>query len=482
MRFLGFIGPSYTLQTVNYDCQRTINLFPQVNETGTGKEREVASFVSTPGLTLKATIGDGPIRGMHVASNGVLYVVSYGSLYSLDSSYNQTFIGDLNTVSGQVSFADNGSYLCLVDGQDGFLVTLSNNTFAEITDPDFNPADKVVYQDGYFIFNHSGTQKFFISKLVLDTTATGFDALDFASAEGNPDELISIISDHRDLWLFGTRSTEIFYNSGNADFPFERKPGAFIEHGCAAPFSVAKMNNEVYWLGSDDQGNGIVYKASGTRPQRISTHAVELAIREMASIEDAIAYTYQENGHHFYVINFTGAETTWVYDSATNLWHERAYTNDGLFERHRANYHCFAYNKHVVGDYTNGQIYELDENNFTDFGEEIRRQRVAPHLTSGLKRVFYNSFQLDMEVGVGLDGAISTLGHDPQVILQWSDDGGHTWSNEKWASFGKIGNRKKRAMWRRLGYSRDRVFRVTISDPVKVAIIGAELDLVEGAS
>lgn len=478
MRFAGFIGPSYTLQSVNYDCQRCINLFPQINEMGTGKEREVASFVTTPGLELKATLGDGPIRGVHKASDGTLYAVSDNKLYSLDSDYAATELGTLNTTEGPVSMADNGANLVIVDGQNGFRFEFISSTFLQINDSGFKTADVVVFQDGYFIFNETGTGRFFISSL----NSVLFDPLDFATAEGNPDNIISIISDHRDLWIFGTQSTEVFYNSGNADFPFERIQGAFIEHGCAAAFSVQKMNNEVFWIGADDKGNGIVYRARGYQPQRISTHAVELAIRGYSSISDAVAYTYQENGHDFYVLNFPGASTSWVYDATTNLWHERVYTSNGTFQRHRANCHAFYNGAHIVGDYETGKIYELSSSVYTDAGEEITRQRVAPHVTSGLNRVFYNSFQLDMEVGVGLDGAVSTQGHDPQAMLQYSDDGGHSWSNEKWVSFGKIGKRLKRAVWRRLGQSRDRVFRITITEPVKIAIIGAEMDIVTGGN
>lgn len=473
MRFPGFIGPSYTLQSVNVDCQRCINLYPEINEIGFGKEKETASLVSTPGLLNVATIGTGPLRGIYYSSDGALYVVSYNKIYKLNSSFSATEIGTLNTFTSTISFADNGTTLVFVDGTDGFYSTLGSSSITEITDVDFKPADVVVYQDGYFIFNESGTGKFFISGL-NDVT---IDGLDFASAEGNPDNIISIISDHRDLWLFGTQTTEVFFNSGNADFPFERINGAFLEHGCAATFSVAKMNNSVFWLSSDDKGNGLIYMARGYQPQRISTHAVEYAIRGYSNISDAIAYTYQENGHHFYVLNFPSASTTWVYDASTNFWHERVYTNNGEFERHRANYHAFAFNKHIVADYASNKLYEMNSQYYTDDGSEITRQRTAPHLTSGLKSVFYGSFQLDMETGVGLDGASSVQGYDPQAMLQFSDDGGHSWSNEKWTSFGKIGRRSQRAIWRRLGYSRDRVFRITITDPVKIAIIGAELDV-----
>jgi Phage stabilisation protein len=476
MRFQGFVGPSYTLQSVNVDCQRCINLYPEMNEVGRGKDGEVASLVSTPGLESVAEIGTGGIRALYYASNRVLYAVSREKVYVLDELFNETQIGTLTTVMGPVSFADNGITVVFVDGVKGYGSTLGSTTSTEITDPDFKPADKVVYQDGYFIFNEKGTGQFFISEL----NSTDFDALDFATAEGNPDNIISIISDHRDLWLFGTQTTEVFYNSGNVDFPFERINGAFVEHGCAAAFSVAKMNNSVFWLSRDDKGDGGVYMAKGYQPQRISTHAVEFAIRQYSAIERAEAYTYQQNGHYFYVLNFPEASTTWVFDTTTNMWHERAYTSNGSFQRHRSNCHAFAYNKHIVGDYENNKIYELTPNSYTDDGDLITRQRVAPHVSSGMKEVFYNSFQLDMETGVGLDGV--TQGEDPQVMLDFSDDGGLSWSNENWASFGRLGNRKQRALWRRLGRSRDRVFRITITDPVKVAIIGAELDFAVGVS
>lgn len=475
MRFPGFIGPSYQKNSVNVDCQRCINLYPEINETGFGKEKEVASLVATPGLSLLVSTGDGPTRGMWYSSTGKLYVASGNKLYYISSSWVKTELGTLTTLSGPISMADNGVSLVVVDGTNGYVVTMASAAFAQITDPDFPGADQVTYQDGYFIFNQPDSGSFFISGL-NDVT---FDALDIAESEGNPDNVVGVLSDHRDLWIFNENSVEVFYNSGNVDFPFERNQGAFIEHGCAARFSIAKMNNTVFWVGKDDKGSGIVYMAAGFKPQRISTHAVENAIRGYGDISGAVAWSYQENGHHFYCLNFTSANTTWVYDTSTNLWHERVYTTQGSFERHRADNHAYAYSTHVVGDYENGNLYSLSSSVYSDNGAEITRRRVAPHLSSGMKRVFYNSFQLDIETGTGLDG--TTQGTDPQAILEFSDDGGHSWSNEKWMSFGKIGQTKKRAIWRRLGQSRDRVFRVTITDPVKVVIIGAEFDAVSEA-
>lgn len=479
MRFTGFIGPSYTLQSKNVDTQRCVNLYPEINEVGFGKEREVASLVATPGLSLKTTVGSGPFRGAYTASNGYAYICSGARLYKVDSSYNVTELGSIATSQGQVSMTDNGTSLVLVDGVNGWVVTLASNAFAQITDPDFLPASHVAFLDGYFVFNELNSGRFFISDL---NSATSYDALNFATAEGSPDNIVGIIADHRDLFLFGQNTTEVFYNSGNADFPFDRIQGAFVEQGCAAGFSIAKMQNYVYWLGRNDQGDGVVYRARGYFPERISTHAVEFAISGYADIDQAVAYTYQEGGHSFYVLNFVGQNTTWVFDASTNLWHERAYNNNGQLERHRASVHTFAFGVHLVGDRDNSNLYEMSSSTYTDNGQEIPRIRSSPHISNGLKRIFYRSLQLDIEVGVGLDGASTVQGNDPQAMLQWSDDGGHSWSNERWTSFGKIGERKIRAIWRRLGQSRDRVFRVWITDPNKVTIIGAEFDAEIGRS
>lgn len=476
MRFAGFIGPSYTLKSVNVDCQRCVNLYPEMNELGTGKEREVAYLIGTPGLSTLATMAASVCRGMWTATNGILYAVYGAKCYKVSSAWSATELGTLNSSTGPVSMADNGTHLCMVDGTDGYVVTLATDAFAEITDVDFPGADQVTFQDGYFIFNEPDTGRFFISGL----NSTAFDALDIATSEGNPDNVVAVMSDHRDLWVFNAKTTEVFFNSGNADFPFERVQGAFIEHGCAAAFSVAKMNNTVFWLGQDERGAGIVYMATGYQPQRISTHAVENAIRSYGDISTAVAYTYQEDGHFFYVLNCPNASTTWVFDSSTGMWHERVYTNAGVFERHRAQCHAYAYSTHIVGDYANGKLYSMSSSVYSDAGDEISRTRIAPHATSGLKLVRHNSFQLDMEVGVGIDG--SGQGVDPQVMMKFSDDGGHVWSNEKWVACGRIGQRKQRALWRRLGMSRDRVYSVTITDPVKVILIGAEINAVPGGA
>lgn len=477
MRFVGFIGPSYESRSLNVDCQRCINLYPEIDKLGTGKAREIAALFGTPGLSLLVNTGSGVGRGGKYTSDGKLIVVCGNKVYSISSSWVATELGTINSTSGPVSMDDNGTHLVIVDGtDDGWVVTLSSLAFAQITDPDFLGADQVAFIDGYFIFNERDSGQFYISGL-NDTT---FDALEIASSEGSPDNIVAILADHRDLWVFNERTIEVFFNSGNADFPFERNQGAFVEHGCAAPFSVAKMDNTVFWIGKDDKGQGCVYMAKGFQPIKISTHAVDTAIQGYGDISDAVAFTYQQDGHSFYQLNFTDARTSWVYDTSTDLWHERVYNDNGTFDRHRAQFHVFAFNKHVVGDYANGKLYELSMTTYSDNGTEIIRERIAPHIYEDDAKMFYSKFKLDMETGVGLDG--SGQGTDPKVMLQFSDDGGHTWSNEKWADIGQIGNRKARAIWRRLGSARDRVFKIRITDPVKVVLIGADIDVEKGAA
>lgn len=481
MRFVGFIGPSYTLQSVNVDCQRCLGWYPELNEIGTGKEREIASLRGTPGLRLLASVGVGPIRGAYVSSTGLFYIVSGDTLYQVDSNWDETEIDSLGTSSGPVSMADNGTHLFVVDGStEGYHVVMASGSFTTVdSGDDFQGAEQVTYQDGYFIFNKPDSGQFYLSAI----NGVTFDPLDISTAEGSPDVLNGLISDSsRNLYLFGTESLEIFFNSGNADFPFERYPGANIPVGTQAPFTVEKFAGGVAWLGQDKKGRGIVYRTQGLQPQRISTHAIEKVISGLGDLSRARAWTYQYGGHEFYCLNLPGAETTWCFDSSTNLWHERATLSQGVLSRYRIDCHAFAHNTNVVGDFLEGKIYALDPDTYDDDGDALPRIRTSPHVSKDMNRVTHEAFYLDMETGVGLDGATTDQGNDPQMMLQWSDDGGHTWSNERWRSMGKLGKRKTRLRWSRLGQTDDRVYRVMQTDPVKSTLIGAELLLTEDAS
>ena len=471
------LGSAYVARSVNAADNRMVNLFPEiVPEAG----KEPAYLQRAPGLRLLTTVGTGPIRGIS-SFNGNLYVVSGEQLIKLDAAYTATVLGTVSGATEPVSMANNGIQLFVACNGPSYVYNSDTLAFGQITDPDFPGALTVSFLDGYFVFIEPNSQRVWVTAL---NDPTSIDPLDFASAEGDPDGLISSIVNQGQVWLFGTNSVEVWYDSGNVDFPLQRIQGAFNEIGCAATFSVAKLDNGLFWLGQDARGTGMVYRANGYTGVRISTHAVEWQIQQYDTISDAVAYTYQQDGHSFYVLNFPSANTTWVYDVATQAWHERAGWVNGAFTRHRANCQTFFSNNVTVGDYQNGNIYAFDLDVYADHDRVqkwLRSWRALPTGENNFKRTTQHSLQLDCESGVGLE---TGQGDDPQVMLRWSDDGGHTWSREHWSGMGRIGQYYRRVFWRRLGMTlklRDRVYEVSGTDPVKVAIMGANL-LLDGTN
>lgn len=480
MRYVGFIGPSYTVQSRNVDCQRCMNLVPELNALGTGKEKEVGFLFGTPGLLRRQTLPDGPLRSAHTATDGKLYVVARNKFYRVEEDDSYVELGTLISTTGRVIMESSEHFVVICDGQKGYRFRLADSNFAEITDEaytQYSAPTHVGYLDGRFVFFVPGTQTTFISQ-TDDVNEITFDATEFTSIDATPDKIVAMIISNREISYIKEKHLEIWYNAGGAQYPYSRIDGAFSEIGTIAPYSVASINGIRCWLGRTKNGQGGVYMAEGYQPVRVSTQAIDAAIQKYPNIADATAYTYESDGHFYYVLNFTEADATWVFDLTTKLWHERAYTRNGQLERHRADCHAFAYGRHYVGDYANANLYELSETTFTDDGSPISRIRVAPHVTAGDRRIFYSTFLLDIEAGVGLDGV--GQGTDPKVILQFSDDGGHAWKNEIWGSMGKIGERRRRVKWERLGNARDRVFRVTVTDPVRVVLLGAELEFTVG--
>ena len=533
------LGSAYVARSVNAADNRMVNLFPEVVPEG-GKQP--AFLQRVPGLTLRTTVGTGPIRGMWEHA-GNMYVVSGGTFYRVTSGYAITAIGSI-AGSGVVTMADNGTQIFIAADPEGYIYNTATGVFGQITDPDFPGASVVDYLDGYFVFIQPNSQRIWVTAL-LD--GTSIDPLDFASAEGDPDNIVSMIVDHREVWLFGNNSTEVWYNAGLSDFPLVRIQGAYNELGCAARYSVAKMNNQIYWLGKDFRGQGIVYVANGYQGQRISTHSVEWQIQQYGTMSDAIGYTYQQDGHSFYVLVFPTAGKTWVYDASTGAWHERAGWDEN-WTRYRGQAQVFFNNENLLGDYENGNIYAVDQDKYSYNGETqrwLRSWRALPTGENTLRRTAQHALQLDCETGVGLEqypaydaedlitesgdillaeyvqndlvtesGDVITTeagdefetiadapdapydttppvyltttaytaapGYNPEVMLRWSDDGGHTWSSEHWRTMGKIGQYGYRTIWRRLGMTtklRDRVYEVSGTDPVKIAIMGAELQV-----
>jgi hypothetical protein len=336
------------------------------------------------------------------------------------------------------------------------------------TDGAFTSATSVDIVDNYFVYNRPDTQQFGASAALSPISP----ALSFGSKDGAPDDLVALIVDHREVYLLGEVSSEVWIDAGTSPFPFQRIPGTSTQHGIAAPFSVARLGNSFAYLSRNIRGQSQIVQMNGYVPTRISTHAVENSLTNQV-VSDAVAWTYQLEGHEVYVISFPSINLTWAYDVASGMWHKWLYTNNlGQYERARGNCCAEFQGLVMVGDYANGKIYKLDKLNYTDDGQHVRRLRRAPHLVSDFQREYFDELQIQFQPGVGLS---TGQGENPQAMLRWSDNGGSTWSNEHWTTIGLIGKYANRAIWRRLGTARDRVFEVSISDPVKAVIISANL-------
>ncbi|NJK31134.1 MAG: hypothetical protein HC927_01275 [Deltaproteobacteria bacterium] len=406
-----------------------------------------ASLLGTPGLLLFGAYGAGPIRGLHMFDDH-LYVVSGRTLYRVRS--NSTY-EELGTVegTGTVQMINNGNDVAITTGETGY--------FANRTD--FGVLDEVdligaTYQDGYGIFAKRGTEQFYISALPEGDGFRSISALAFSSADAFPDKLVGLVSDHRELWLFGKESIEVWQNAGLASFPFVRAGSGFMERGCGATHSIAKDQNRVFWLGDDLR----VYTASGYQPQPISTPAIDYQIGRQNAPEAARGFIYQQEGHHHYVLTFQTA--TFAYDLTTGLWHSRK--SHGI-DRWRADGNVFAWGKQLVGDYSSGNIYELDQETYSENGEILERVAIGGPIHNNGNRTIMDEFFLDLDMGMGLTAG---QGSDPQLILDWSDDGLRTWSNRLMRSAGEIGEYGKRARWHGLGAFRQRSLRVAMTDPV----------------
>jgi hypothetical protein len=530
------LGAAYVARSTNAADNRLINLYPESTPDG-GKT--AAYLQRVPGIENVFSAASGVVRGMWVARDKLYAVIGSTFIqYTPPPAYvvgsQVRTIGTNVAGTGPVSMVDNGQQIFIATNPKGYIYDINTGAFAQIGDPDFPGAVTVGYVNGYFVFNEPNSQRVWVTELF---NGRSIEPLSFASAEASPDNVVSLIVDHKEIWIFGNNSTEVWYDAGQPDYPLAPIQGAFLETGCAAPYSVAKMDNSVFWLGSDARGFGMVYRARGYQPQRISTHAIEYAIQTYSTISDAIAYTYQQDGHFFYVLTFPTANVTWVYDAATNMWHQRGYTDatTGQLMRHSPSAMATIGTTVYVGDYLNNRIGKY---NFDYYGEFsllsrpqnwLRSWRALPTGQNDLKRTAHHSLQLDCEAGTTTNTGIaqpsapgvqgppwSVLASDgteyavtnslvlasngtayqfanPQFVvapntansissmivsLRWSDDGGHNWSNLHQRSMGFIGQTGRRVIWRRLGMTqklRDRVYEVSGGGFGNVAIMGAEL-------
>lgn len=581
MKF-GLVGPSYTSQSLTADCESLINWYVEKIE-GAGQNDAalypcagLKTFVDLSGLAVRATIEvAGGKRGFAIAGTTFYEVLANGTFVS-----RGPVINDSQPVK---YFGESSVELAFASGGQLYVYNLNANTLTPINPSVFSGAQvaRVHYMAGFFVAIIADSNQFYLSKVFDATTWDPGQTTKVQNLVGN---IIGSEVSHNELWLFGSENTVVYDNTGAFPFPFEVNQSADIEQGIAAENSVSLLDNTLFWIGSDARGIGVVWSARGYNPLRVSNHAVEFAIQGYGDISDAIAYSFQDQGHAFYQIRFPAADKTWVYDVATGMWHERGYWDltNSAYTAHRSQTHMFVFGKHLVGDWKSGKIYEMAIPVYSggvwlfadDDGNPIRRERRAPHTSNEQRRQTYSRLQVLLETGLGpipplpgteaptiynladangiiwavsiddvgsinttiasfggpqtiflndidtnttswqltvdtigvltftkvaysalypqiinlssgavrwglqtdVNGVLETtfvenVSRAPQLIVNWSNDGGHTFRNEHFVDCGKAGEFKARANIRRLGQARDRVFKIACSDPIPWRVV-----------
>lgn len=474
-----FVGPEYQARSLNADAQRSVNCYLEYDNES---PRAPRVLYGRPGLPLEFTSNDGPQRNC-IAQGDYVYLVAGQTVFRLTvdtaglwSAYTMT--PTIGTNSGPVGLASNGTQVLIVDGTGAWLA--EGTALSPITDPDFPVGvTQATCLNGFFVVTGDGSQRFYWSE--EPGSGTAWNGLDFASAANSPDNTVTCITNHSQLYLFGAYSAEPWYYSGEQSQPFAPTNNANIDIGTASAETVKALDNTLFWLGASLDGAGVVYRLNGYTPQRISTHAVEKAIQGYSTITDAFAWVYEQEGHSFYVLTFPTADRTWVYDVSTGQWFEWAWRdpNQNTLHRWRPVWHVYFKGKHLVGDWENAKVYSLDLDTYTDDTTPILRLRATQCLNAAGLRLFVQSLQVDMETGVGL---VSGQGSNPLLMLRYSKDGGHSWSNIKTRSIGAIGRYAARVKFGPMGAGRNWVFEVSLTDPVKFALIGAFAEVEAGES
>jgi hypothetical protein len=414
--------------------------------TAIGASGAVTTLTQTNSGNYTSTPANNASTSSNGSGTGLTLTLTFGTGSGSTGNY---VISTSQTVTSRTMYALNFSVLPSSDGA-------------------FSGGNTVDIVDNYFIFNKGGTQQYAASNPLSPITPP----LSFSSKDGSPDDLVSLIVVNREVFLLGEASSEVWVDVGTFPFPFQRIPGTNTQHGIAAKFSMSRLGNSFAYVSRNNRGEAQIMQMQGYVPTRISTHAVEQTLLNKY-IDDAVAWTYQQEGHECYVVSFPTLDLTWVYDVSTGMWHKWLWVDTtNTYHRHRGNCSAVFQGKVYVGDHSNGQIYLLDPSNYTDNGSEIRRLRRAPHIVTDLQRQYLDELQIQFQPGVGNQ---VNPGQTPQAMLRWSNDGGSTWSYEHWTSIGKVGQYNNRAIWRRLGWSRDRVFEVVVTDPINAVIISANL-------
>lgn len=438
-----FVGASYAFNSPRSRGPLSVNLIPTMDESGTSKDQFI--FRDLPGLVSFCPL-DGEGRAMK-AINGVLYAVGGGKLYRVMASGTKEELGTLHSATGRCGLTANALQIVVGDGETLYVRANLDGSFSSFAYPG---TARVECIDEYVVFIHRDSQQFGWTNI---GDAASLDALNFASAEGSPDNLVDFVVDHREILLGGKDSIEPWSNVGG-DVVFSRNGGAFVEMGVASEFVMQKAGGSVYFAGSSGRGNSGIFRFEGYQAIRVSALPVEQQFNNL-DLSGSTAYGYDGDGSSFYCLNVPSLNTTLAYDTKTRVFHDRAELVNGEYAKHRVKMHAFCYGKHFgLGD--DGIIYEVTPEAHDNAGDVLVRERITPNdKTPARQRKTYGAFHIDCD-----------RGHGGTVMLRYSNDGGASWGSWRYRSLGDTGEREKRIKWERTGSARDRVWQVRVTDAV----------------
>lgn len=484
------MGSSFKSQSFIQDQEDVFNLYLERSESKGATSPQ--SLLPTPGVQELSEAAESPGRGnfalkipdaLGLGNDAEIQILVIG-----DTVYLVAFAGGGLNPIGTVAVDDNPATICsngtggnqifITSGGNGYIFDLAASTFTEVRTGSTTQGG---YLDGYFLAFDAATSTFYVSDLFDGAT---WDPTQFAQRSIAPDPWVSMIVSNRYINLFGSETSEVWYNAGTFPFPFAPHPSGFMQYGCCAAFSPAVADGAVSWLGSSNQGRGFVMRMAGFSPQIISTTAMQYAMSQYNRIDDAKGWTYTENGHTFYILTLIQANVTWCWDASTQEWHKRGFWDSASmkFDAYRPQWHAFAFGQHTVLDRETGSFYRLSSSLGTDVdGGPIVRERTGPAVVKENQRLYFGKVELLMDVGLG-EATGDAEDTDPQVMLQWSNDGGRTWGNEVWRSFGMIGQYGIRVFWAAVGQARKRVFRVRTSTRIPTRIVDMFFELGNGVA
>jgi hypothetical protein len=471
----GYIGGQYLHESGAIDVQDTKNFYPEAVESGSGKS--VKSLMGIPGLASFCTLPTAPVRQLF-EQDGRMWAVGGTVLYEVFAGATYLLRGGALIDDGKPATIDSngaaGHQLWVTAGRRGGVYDLTANTWT----PDVRvDADSGAFVDSFFLSLDRATSTVYVSDA---ENGLVWNALAKAQRNIASDALVAMGVNSRLVWLLGSKTSEVWYNSGASPMPLVPFQGGFLEVGCASAASVAWCDNSIMWLGQSEGGPATVWRNSGFQAQRISTHALAAQIAGYGATAQASAraFVYTDRDHAFYVLSFPTVNQTHVYDAATGLWADRGYwnTSTGLWEVYKPQFHCYAFGKHLVGDGVTGAIYELSPTTYTDAGGvPLRALRQGPYVVDQQQRLYHRDFWLDVETGVGNANCLS-----PQVMCSRTDDKGKTWPAFADKAIGAQGDVNTRVEWKRLGSAKQRAYRTVITDPVPRRIADAYLEIDKG--